>query len=277
MKGSFFIPNLCLSVFGTTQPDKIRTYLADALGGNNDGLIQRFQLMVYPDPVHRNYVDAKPDGSAWAAAQSVISKLAEMNDFEALGAVKEHWDKMPAFRFENDAQELVKDWTIALEKQLFEGNQTPLMQEHFGKYRSLMPSLALIFHLVNMAQSPKLYNGQIKRESAEMAIKWCDYLASHAQRIYDGLCAKGAEGAVNICERIMKRDLLDRFTLRDIQRKGWAGLTDRKTIAAALEKLEDAHWIIQVEDQSEPNPIGGRPTGAAYIINPLVFQIVAPN
>jgi hypothetical protein len=277
MKGSFFIPNLCLSVFGTTQPDKIRAYLADALDGNNDGLIQRFQLMVYPDPVHRNYVDETPDGKAWATAQSVICKLAELDNFEALGAVKDHWDKMPAFRFEADAQELVKEWTIQLEAQISEGNNTPLMQEHFGKYRSLMPKLALIFHLVNVAQSPKLYNGKIRRESAEMAVKWCDYLASHARRIYNGLGAKGADGAVNICARIMKRDLLDGFTLRDIQRKGWAGLNDNKTIAAALSKLEDADWIIKKADDSEPNQSGGRPAGTAYEINPLVFQIVTPN
>ena len=45
------IPHLCLSVIGTTQPGRIRDYLSDALhgGAGDDGLIQRFSMMVWPD------------------------------------------------------------------------------------------------------------------------------------------------------------------------------------------------------------------------------------
>lgn len=271
MSGSFFIPNLCLSVFGTTQPDKVRAYLGDAMGGNNDGLIQRFQIMVYPDPIHRDYVDTDPDRQAWATAQSVICKLAELTDFESLGAERETSDKMPAFRFDTDAQPIFKNWAIELEAELQDFSNSQLMREHLAKYRSLMPSLALIFHLVNVAQNPKRYNGKIKSDSALMAVKWCSYLKSHARRVYDGLGAKGAEGAAILSDRIQKGILTDGFTLRDIQRKGWSGLTDGKAIAAALERLQDADWIAAM-----PTPpiseTGGRPSGKPYAINPNVFQ-----
>ena len=45
------VPHLCLSVIGTTQPGRIRDYLADALhgGAGDDGLMQRFSMMVWPD------------------------------------------------------------------------------------------------------------------------------------------------------------------------------------------------------------------------------------
>jgi hypothetical protein len=42
--------NICAPILGTTQPDKIMVYLTKALTKlDNDGLLQRFQLLVYPD------------------------------------------------------------------------------------------------------------------------------------------------------------------------------------------------------------------------------------
>ena len=49
-RGTIYTLNHCLSIFGTTQPDKLINWLCGAvLRQQNDGLIQRFQLMVYPD------------------------------------------------------------------------------------------------------------------------------------------------------------------------------------------------------------------------------------
>ena len=48
-RGSIPIPNLCLSVFGGLQPDKLTIYLeqtSHALA--NDGMLQRFQVLVFP-------------------------------------------------------------------------------------------------------------------------------------------------------------------------------------------------------------------------------------
>ena len=44
-----------------------------------------------------------------------------------------------------------KDWIFELENRLRNNDETPAVQEHLGKYRSLMPSLALIFHLLDVA------------------------------------------------------------------------------------------------------------------------------
>ena len=46
-----------------------------------------------------------------------------------------------------------------------------------------MPSLALIFHLVNCVQLGGRLGG-VSLSCVEMAIEWCDYLESHARRIY---------------------------------------------------------------------------------------------
>ena len=50
-RGSIHVEHCCVSLFGGIQPARLRAYLADALrdGPSNDGLIQRFQLLVWPD------------------------------------------------------------------------------------------------------------------------------------------------------------------------------------------------------------------------------------
>lgn len=51
-RGSLHIKNLCLSVFGGIQPELLERYLAGiSTSMDNDGRIQRFQVLVYPDRV----------------------------------------------------------------------------------------------------------------------------------------------------------------------------------------------------------------------------------
>ena len=45
-----------------------------------------------------------------------------------------------------------------------------------------MPSLALIFHLVDCVTHNT--QGQVGLESAKQAVNWCEYLETHARRVY---------------------------------------------------------------------------------------------
>jgi hypothetical protein len=48
-RGHISIPNLCASIFGGIQPDKLRVYLEQAVHAlANDGMLQ-LQVLVYPD------------------------------------------------------------------------------------------------------------------------------------------------------------------------------------------------------------------------------------
>ena len=51
-----------------------------------------------------------------------------------------------------------------------------------AKFRSLMPSLALIFHLIEVADGTAAE--AVTLRSAQLAAQWCDYLETHARRIY---------------------------------------------------------------------------------------------
>ncbi|NDD93354.1 DUF3987 domain-containing protein, partial [bacterium] len=52
-RGSITLARYCLSVFGGFQPDRIKQYVQFSQRGSskNDGLLQRFQLLVWPDPL----------------------------------------------------------------------------------------------------------------------------------------------------------------------------------------------------------------------------------
>jgi hypothetical protein len=62
----------------------------------------------------------------------------------------------------------------------------------------------------------------------------------------------------------MAAKLPDGFTLRNIDRAKWSGLTDRKTIEDALACLEDSGRIRAIET---PVKKGGRPPATRYTIH----------
>jgi len=84
----------CVSMLGGTQPARLRSYLGDALqdGPLNDGLLQRFQVLVYPDiPQDWRYVDRE----AISNAQDMYHRLAHLDAAQPL-----------RLRFDRDAQKL---------------------------------------------------------------------------------------------------------------------------------------------------------------------------
>ncbi|MDT4330826.1 DUF3987 domain-containing protein [Methylomonas sp. MED-D] len=105
-RGLTYAGNICISLLGGIQPDKLLDYLNSASKGGNDGLLQRFQLMVYPDMIDWNLVDVKADEDARDRVYLIFEKLAEM-DFCKYGAQKSDFDDRPYFRFSEDAQDHV--------------------------------------------------------------------------------------------------------------------------------------------------------------------------
>jgi hypothetical protein len=79
-RGTIYIPKCCLTMLGTIQPGRLLGYLAEAVecGKADDGLLQRFQLAIYPD-VSREWknVDRYPDTQAKHRARDVIKQLSE--------------------------------------------------------------------------------------------------------------------------------------------------------------------------------------------------------
>jgi putative DNA primase/helicase len=182
----------------------------------------------------------------------------------ALGASKGPYDRVPFFRFDEEAHGIFLDWRADLERRLRSGEESPALEGHLAKYRKLVPTLALLNHIGDNEQT-----GAVSQKSVLRALTFAKYLESHARRIY-GSCSEGELSAAKaILKRIRSGDLQFGFTARDIHQRDWAHLTERENVAAGLDLLEHCDYIAALARSI--GPLGGRPA-IRYEINPMGFK-----
>lgn len=264
------IPGVCLSLLGSTQPGRIADYVGHAVrgGAGDDGLIQRFGLLVWPDTAGEwRDVDRWPDSEAKNEAFRVFDYLDNL-DPEKIGACRDA-DPIGSFgttegghylRFSEGGHGLFLEWRTDLEGRLRCGDLHPALESHLAKYRKLVPSLALIAHLAAGDI------GAVTERATLQALALAEYLETHARRVYASAGAPEAAAAKAVIHRIRKGDLPREFSSRDVWRPGWAHLGDRETVGDALRLLTDLDWL--AEDRAET---GGRPK-TRFIVNPRGFQ-----
>ena len=265
-RGTVHIAAACLSIMGGIQPGPLAQYLREAARGNglaDDGLISRLQLLVYPDPPGAwTNVDRYPDTEAKNRAFEVFRKLDGL-DPVTVGAEAVEKGGPPFLRFAPDAQEFFDAWREDLENnKLRAEHESPLIESHLAKYRSLMPALALLFHLVDVVDGQ--VNGPVTLQSAKLAAAWCDFLESHVRRIYSASFEGDPEPALRLAERIKSGRVPSPFTVRQVAQNDWSGLNSAEQVERAVGKLEQLNWLRGVEVAT-----GGRPK-TEYHINPLV-------
>lgn len=261
-RGTIKIPRLCLSLLGGLQPTKLREYLRGAVmgGAGDDGLAQRLQLLVYPDVKNEwIQVDRSPDMNAAMHAESIYARLAKIDPL-AVGAVKHYEGAIPVLRFDDKAQAKFNKWWSLLENNLRNATRHPALESHLSKYRKLVPSIALLHHLIEG------HTGNIGGESLDCAFLWHNFLYSHAERCYAGVTSSQTEGAHLLLNHIRKGELGDGFTVRDIYRKGWSLLGNTKEATEAAELLSDMGWVRGVRDERQ-SVTEGKPT-TRYFIHP---------
>lgn len=266
LRGLTDASNICISLLGGIQPDKLKRYLYQAMKGNNDGLMQRLQLAVWPDELTSwQLIDTIPNKAEKQRAYDIIKALANM-DFIQHGAVKGEYDERPYFHFNEAGQAIFNHWLTELQTIKIKQEENPLILEHLGKFRSLMPSLALIFHCIDIADNKT--DGPISAKAAKLAVDWCKYLESHARRIYAMAESPEHEAAVRLAKKIKAGALLNPFTTHDVYHNGWHGLKDRIEVEAACNVLLDENWLMITH---KPKQITGRPPAAQYFINQKII------
>ncbi|WP_246789581.1 YfjI family protein, partial [Bartonella vinsonii] len=252
-RGTIHIPNATLSIFGGIQPARI-TPLIRALhsGKGDDGLIQRFQMMAWPDENQEwKWNDRPPLKDAYKGYEEVFRSFRN----KPLGSPKQPL----VMHFSPKAQELFREWMEKLHRKAKESKVSGAFQAHLFKMPKTIPSLALIFELVEGGRS------EITFSSLSMALRWEKYLLSHAKRLYaagDTLAAEHAKLIVERCD-----SLPDVFTARDVYKRDWKCLKDKEAVKQALKLLCRTNHIreISVDNSSQ----GGRPT-IHYEWHPLV-------
>jgi len=227
--GHQHIDHLTLSVIGGIQPAKLRSILQAVIDdpSQNDGLMERLQLFAWPDPITDwEYVDTQPDERLAAKVEQLFRNILTLRD---------SLDSPRVLRFDAEAQEVFVAWLTRLEHRN-RRDESAKLTGHFSKYRSLFPSLAAIFQIIEDTTSLTITALNARR--AEVMCRW---LAEHALRIFQSVWA--SEGAQTLAEHVEAGDLGESFAYRDVRLHRWSHLGTRYEILNAIEALIAANWI----------------------------------
>jgi hypothetical protein len=253
-RGSITLTKYLLSVFGGFQPDRIKAYVRFAQSGNskNDGLLQRFQLLVWPD------LDAEFD-----LVDRVENKAALQRMHQAIVALRPNSiSKTPVLlHFDKAAQRLFNQWYVQNERLLRSEKLTSSEHSHFSKYRSLIPGLALLFHRLDGHQE------DVCLGCLTSALNFAIYLKSHATRIYASVYGHDFAPARALARKLLDKSLEDGFTARTIYLKGWSNLSRDETYSA-LDVLVEHGWLKELVSDS----IGRKTT--RYYVHPDISDVL---
>jgi hypothetical protein len=242
-RGSIVIDRLSVCVLGGMQPGKLQKYVRQATQGGNsdDGLMQRFQLLVWPDVSDEWInVDRAHDQQATNDVMAAFTRLRAL----VPGDVNAKQDPFggPAYlKFDADAQKQFNHAWGVFEKIVRSGKHSPALESHFSKYPRMIAAIALVIHLVDGGVGP------IGVVVTKKAIRWAGYLAMHAIRAYGASDNTAAQSAKALAEKIEQGSVQSGFTARSVQRNGWQYLSTKDDVAAALEWLVNTDCIVAEE------------------------------
>lgn len=250
-RGTVYIETATVSVLGSMQPGPLHKLVVDATSGGEeaDGFLQRLQLFVWPDRLPPWCPQSREsDEAAHRRARAVYERLADITP-EELGATIDE-GRIPYLRFAPDAQRRADAWATRREN-LLRGESlaaTPAFASHLSKYRSLIPELALLFHLADGGIGP------VRLEALELALTWEELLEAHARKLYASELSPGVDAAHALLAKMHDQQVKDGETVRAIKRHHWSDLIGDQ-VDAALERLEEFGWV-----QTESALSGGRPS-----------------
>ncbi len=197
-RGTIHIEKLSIGLFGTIQPSVLANIIPKN-GDSGDGLAQRMQLAVFSEGTAKPYYDEPIDKNAREEAYELIKNLA-YESYEQMPGAQMDCDGIPYFTFDSDAQIRFVQWYDDM-KMKEQSEQDNNMQAHIGKYYGLLPSLALVFFLIDKVAGTTDAKA-IGVSHLEMAIEWCTVLETHARKMY--ALAGSSSQSENISQKIVE-------------------------------------------------------------------------
>jgi len=235
---------------GNIVPSNLNKYLKEKIhkAGGDDGFMDRIQLLIYPDSIKKwKYIDRSTNHRELQKVTRVFESL-ETIDFKKYKLEIDDVDETPYLRFSKDAQQLYIKWATHLERRLLKGDIRHEISGHLHKYRSLMPSLALIFHFIDQSvKSPEKIHPKVQLSSIKRAIYWCKYLEGQLYKVYEDIDTPHLSSAIALLDKIHTGKVNEGETIRDIYRNGWSKLNDSEKVRNAISILEDHHYVRMIE------------------------------
>jgi hypothetical protein len=262
IRGTVAVEAVNISVFGTTQPTRLTKYVQESLRLRDDGMVQRLQILVWPD-ISKDWVEADrhPNSQAKKTAFECFTRLHAINAAEVGAEVDPYAGSgaVPFLRFDPEAQQLFSKYRAELEVKIRDEDMPPEISAHLSKFRGLIPRISLICHLANGGSGP------VSVQAIKMALGWSDYLEGHMRRVYASVGGDTADVARKILRRIKMGQLAQGFSARELKRHHWGGLTGER-VDQSLEMLVEYDWL-----RVQATETGGRPS-ITFQINPKAFE-----
>jgi hypothetical protein len=261
-RGSFVIPQLTIWLVGGIQPGRLQEYVLAAVrgGAGDDGLMQRLQLLVWPDtPAEFRNIDRPPDLNAYGTVEKTFKYLRAL-DPASVGAQSAIGGGPAYLHFDANAQRWYDAFRERLESQLRSEQLHSALESHLAKCRSLVPALALVIHLADGHSGPVSHSAMVK------ALNWFGYLFAHAKRVYSVAINAPDFSTKELADKLVNGKLPSRFSSRDVYRHNWQHLKNVDQVNAALTRLIDARWLREDKVHTD-----GRPT-VLYTVNPRVTK-----
>jgi len=259
-RGETVVDSPCVGLFGCCTPGGLSDYISAAMDGGrgDDGLMQRLQVTVWPDsPREYRHVDRWPDSPARKMLAEVFELLADLEPGE-FATVDEFDDGgIPWLRFDRDGQAVFDRWDSALQRRLRSDDLPEAFESHLSKYASMVPSIALVLHLASGDRGP------VSVKAASTAVRWSEYLESHAHRVYCIATAPERQAALPLLRRLIDWPKDKPIRVREVQKYGWTFLSDTDSIERALDLLIDCGWVRAIAIK----PSTGRPT-TEFVLHP---------
>lgn len=260
---NLYLPPTTISVMGGTQPGKVGRFVRQALqeGPADDGFLQRFSLLCWPDLSGEfRHVDRWPDTAAKGRAWEAFDALDKWAPGFDLARIDDDADAPALLRFTPTAGECFLEWRVPLETLTRAETLHQALESHFIKYRKAIPALALLHQLIEEPGAEAVGLAAVQK-----ALAWARYLDSHARRFYGAGGGTVADAARAILRRYKQGELqIDGHTARDVYRNGWEGLKDRELVGEALEMLVDYNWLTAADVKS----LSGGPSKTVYSLTP---------
>ncbi len=240
-RGHTEAPVVTLSILGGIQPARLLTIQQGAIGGDEaDGLLQRFQVLVWPDRMPPYQLDDRePEHDLEGRVADAYRALYRLDPTR-----HGYPDGEPGVtRFDPDAQRMFYAWLEELERDIRapETQSKPAWASYLGKTRSLMPTLALLLHLLDLV-TDRADGVSVTPEATDRAARLTDYLAGHAAKLYAPELDREVFAARLIAEKIADGAMKNGDTVREVYNAGWAGL-GREEVEAGLAYLDRLGWV----------------------------------
>lgn len=241
--------------------------LPNLIGKNND--TSQLNGFVLLNPVRRvwQFVDVEISDEI---VDGVIRMLATLSKtIDALNS-----DTI--LHFDAAAQRVYNTFLTKIENLIDYSDEPSHVVSYVGRFRSLFPSLALIFYLADCAEKGLTIDSSSKVDliAARRASAWCTLIDMQAREVFEQIFAENSTENL-ILEKIREGRLQTVFSLRELTRPKWTGLKSRDNNFVALMRMVE-NGLLAIEMTRTSNK-GGSSRMRFRVVESLPKPLDAEN